>query len=340
VTGQPRGHRWARQRRRRRWHRWPPLLAALGAAAVVGCASRPSVWIFTAPWDPRSDSALVAGIAPRATVVSGWISLDTAGGAPESLFADATRDDAARRGERFALVTSYRGDRFHPETVRRLSADGTERARVADGVEALVREGAYTGVVLDLEALVPADTSDLVAVTLALAAAARRGGATDVSIAVPALDTLSYPPRLLLPHVDRLLVMLYDQHWLGSAPGPVAARHWARSALSTWVAAAGPHRVVAALPTYGYHWHPDAPTDILGWDDLQRLSRSTGVGIVRDTASGSLRLRLDDGSEAWLTDGPLLAGMVADARALGVRTVAVWRLGLEDPAVWAALGVK
>lgn len=327
---------WLRWRR----HRWRPLLAALGAAASVGCAAHPAVWIFTAPWDSRSDSALRAGLAPRATIVSGWISLDTASAAPASLFDDVLRDDAARRGERFALVTSYRGERFHPETVRRLAADGSERARVADGVEALVRAGAYTGVVLDLEALEPGDTTDLVVVTGALAAAARRGGATDVSIAVPALDTLAYAPRLLLPHVDRLLVMLYDQHWLGSAPGPVAARDWARAALGVWVAAAGPRRVVAALPVYGYHWRPDAPTDILGWDDLQRLSRSTGVAIARDATSGSLRLRLGDGNEAWLTDGPLLAEMVADARALGVRTVAVWRLGLEDPAVWSALGVK
>jgi spore germination protein YaaH len=32
--------------------------------------------------------------------------------------------------------------------------------------------------------------------------------------------------------------------------------------------------------------------------------------------------------------------MAEDARALGVRTLALWRLGLEDPAVWTALGVR
>jgi spore germination protein YaaH len=204
----------------------------------------------------------------------------------------------------------------------------------------MVRAGAYAGVVLDLEALEASDTTALAVVVGSLSAAARRGGAREVAIAVPALDTLAYAPRILLPHVDRLLVMLYDQHWLGSEPGPVAARSWARAALEMWVKSAGAARVVAALPVYGYHWRVDAPTDVVGWGDMQRLARESGARVARDTASGSLRLQMGERGEAWLADGPLLAHMAEDARALGVRTLALWRLGLEDPAVWTALGVR
>ena len=161
-----------------------------------------------------------------------------------------------------------------------------------------------------------------------------------MAIAVPAEDTVGYAPRHLLPHVDRLLVMLYDQHWAGSEPGPVAARDWARSRLARWVAIAGPERVVAAFPVYGYHWRTGVPTDVVGWDDVQRLSRESGAAIGRDSASGSLRLQMGSRGEAWLTDGALLEQLVLDARALGVRTVALWRLGLEDPAVWTALGAR
>lgn len=313
---------------------------ALCLLGLMGCASRTSLWVFTAPWDVRSDSALAAGVAPHAAIVSGWIALDSAGGEPRALFVDSLAPSATRRGPRFALVTSYLADRFHPETVRLLAADPALRTRVADGVEGLIRAGAYHGVVLDFESLEPRDTLDIALVAGALAAAARRGGAREVALAVPALDTLTFAPRRLLPRVDRLLVMLYDQHWLGSQPGPVAARDWARAALAQWVALAGSERVVAALPLYGYHWRADAPTDIVGWQDVQRLARESGALIGRDTASGSLRLQMGARGEAWLTDGPLLAQMAADARALGVRTIALWRLGLEDPAVWTALGAR
>lgn len=307
---------------------------------VAGCAARQQLWIFTAPWDARSDSSLATGVAPRATIVSGWISLDTLDGMPTSLFADATTADSTRRGPRFALVTSYRGERFHPATVRRLGADAAQRDRVANALALLVRSGGYAGVVLDLEALEPGDTTALAAVSAALARGARRGGARAVAIAVPALDTVAYGARHLLPAVDRLLVMLYDLHWSGSVAGPVAAREWARGALARWVTAAGPDRVVAALPVYGYRWRTGAPTDVVGWGDVQALAARAGTRAVRDTASGSLRLRLSDGDDAWLADGPLVAQMAADARSLGVRTVALWRLGLEDPAVWTALGVR
>lgn len=320
--------------RRRTW------IAALCLLGVVGCAARPKLWLFTAPWDARSEATLKAGVAPKATIVSGWISLDSAGALPVSLFEDPPRSREERRGARFALITSYRVDKFHPEAVRALARDVTARQRAADAIETLVRAGGYAGVVLDLEALEPGDTTSLGVVVGSLSAAARRGGAREVAIAVPALDTVAYAPRLLLPHVDRLLVMLYDQHWLGSEPGPVAARSWARGALEMWVKSAGADRMVAALPVYGYHWRSGAPTDVVGWSDVQRLARESGATVARDTASGSLRLQMGERGEAWLADGPLLAHMAEDARALGVRTLALWRLGLEDPAVWTALGVR
>lgn len=313
---------------------------ALCLLGLMGCASRTSLWVFTAPWDARSDSALAAGVAPRASIVSGWIALDSLGRGASALFSDTVTASAVRRGPRFALITSYLGDRFHPEAVRLLAADPALRTRAADQIETLIRAGAYDGVVLDFESLETKDSLDIALVAGALAAAARRGGAREVALAVPALDTLTFAPRLLLPRVDRLLVMLYDQHWTGSEPGPVAARGWARAALAQWVALAGAERVVAALPLYGYHWRAGAPTDIVGWQDVQRLARESGTQIGRDTASGSLRLQMGARGEAWLSDGPLLAQMAADARSLGVRTIALWRLGLEDPAVWTALGAR
>jgi spore germination protein YaaH len=36
----------------------------------------------------------------------------------------------------------------------------------------------------------------------------------------------------------------------------------------------------------------------------------------------------------WVSDRGLLEKLVHDARQLGVRSFALWRLGLEDQAVW------
>lgn len=314
--------------------------ALVGLLALAACAPRPKVWVFTAPWDAASDSAIARRVTGDARLVTGWLALDTLAGPPKRLFVDRVALDDSRRTERFVLVTSFLGDRFHPETVRRLAMDPEERTRAAGALRAMVRDLRYTGVILDLEALAPADTLALATVVQSLATAAREAGAREVAIAVPALDTVAFPPRLLLQYVDRLVVMLYDQHWAGGEPGPVADRAWAREALTRWVAMAGADRIVAAYPTYGYHWKTGAPTEVVGFQDLQRISRASGLAATRDTLSGSLKLSLGDSGTIWLADGPLLAQYLQDARALGVRTVALWRLGLEDPAIWTVLGVR
>jgi spore germination protein YaaH len=42
--------------------------------------------------------------------------------------------------------------------------------------------------------------------------------------------------------------------------------------------------------------------------------------------------------ELWVADAELLRELVREAQELGVRRVALWRLGLEDPAVWREIG--
>src|SRR5437764_581090 len=62
----------------------------------------------------------------------------------------------------------------------------------------------------------------------AMSRAVRAAGVGPVVVAVPASDTVAYPSRFFESSADLLLVMLYDQHWATSAPGPIASPEWAR----------------------------------------------------------------------------------------------------------------
>ena len=55
----------------------------------------------------------------------------------------------------------------------------------------------------------------------------------------------------------------------------------------------------------------------------------TNIALSRDHASANLRALSPEGWEIWVTDRTLLAGLVHDARQLGVTTFALWRLGLQ-----------
>jgi spore germination protein YaaH len=309
------------------------LWATVPAIAVLGMAGRPDVWGFHAPWDPRSAASVAAHADQLAVVVSGWIALDSTSGAPAMRYPDTLRLRGHAR--RFALVTTYARDRFHPELIRQLGSDAAARERVAGAIATLAVAGDYRGLILDFEGQTPADTAALAAVVRAVADSAHRHRIAPVTVAVPPAESIAYAPRVLRA-ADLLLVMLYDQHWATSPPGPIASPEWVASLLGTWVERAGASRIVAGLPAYGYAWAPGANASVVSFGDVAALARRTGLPLVRDTIAQMLHVTRADSVDIWVSDAPLLATLVAEVERTGVRHIALWRLGLEDPAIWQA----
>lgn len=308
-------------------------------ATPSGCqsanAGRSQFWGFAAPWDPASDASIRQHGTQLDAVVSGWIGLDSVSGKPllPSPFADTLRPPGTMR---MAIVTSWHNDRFHRRSILALARDRHALARTAAEIAAHARDLGYAGLVLDFETLERDDLEAQVAVMRAITDSARAHGVRVVAAAIPALDTLAYPTRPLLRVVDFVIPMLYDQHWAGSQPGPLAAPDWVRSALAMRVAEAGASRIVAGFPTYGYRWRRGLPTEDMGYAEAQRIAASTRTPLRRDAATGTLRATGADW-EMWVTDAVLLRRLVADARALGVTRFAFWRLGREDDAIWRTL---
>lgn len=295
-----------------------------------------AVWGFTAPWDSRSDSTVRASAPRLDAAVTGWIQLDSVTSIPTLLYAGESTSHSPRV-ERYALVTSWHGDRFHPETIRRLANDRGALALASGRVGALVAQQGYRGIVLDFESQSVADIELTVDVARVIADSAKRHGATTTSIALPATDTVAYPTRAFLSAVDYAVIMLYDEHWSTSAPGPIATTDWVRRTLAGRIADVGASRVIAALPVYGYLWKPNQPAQAIGFHDAVRLALEANVELLRDPSSLSLHAIQPGGWELWMSDARLLAALRAEVEGLGVTRIALWRLGLEDPGVWAAL---
>ena len=311
------------------------LIILIAACAQLPPQPRiqPDYWGFTGPWDPRSDQSVDTHGSSLARVITGWIALDTTSFRPVMLYPDTVGPSGNIAARKTALITTYFGNRFHPEIVRGLGDNPQVAALTAGNIASLVETGGYRGVVIDFEGMTPRDLNPLVTVTKAIADSVRARGVVTV-IAVPSGDTAAYPAALLLQSADYLMPILYDQHWSASPPGPIAAPDWVARNLGVRVAEVGAARIVAALPVYGYRWRRAAETEVISYADARRLTTMTNIPLTRDHASATLHAISPEGWEIWVADQTLLATLVREARQLGVTTFALWRLGLEDPAVW------
>jgi spore germination protein YaaH len=312
------------------------LVCGSGCASVRGSppAGDAEFWGFAAPWDARSEASATAHDSQLDVIVSGFITLDSATFQPRALYTDPLMTSNPGNRRRMALLTTYHGTRFHPETIRALASDATVLGQTAGRAAALLGNAGYRGLILDFEGLTPDDLDALLRVSAAFADSARTHGISPTGMAIPATDTAAYPGRPLLGSVDFLVVMLYDQHWATSPAGPIASPDWAARALGMRAADIGSSRIVAALPTYGYEWRPDSATAVVSFAQAQQLAANAHVPLVRDPASGTLHAE-SDGWSVWVSDADLLNTLVGDARRAGITKIALWRLGLEDPAIWS-----
>ncbi|HET6701871.1 MAG TPA: glycosyl hydrolase family 18 protein [Gemmatimonadaceae bacterium] len=312
------------------------LVTIIACAALGGGAQeRKSFWAFTGPWDPASDASLRANAGRLDVAVTGWIALDSLSGEPllPSAYADTIRL-AGGTARRFALVTSWHGQGFHKTSIRALGADPGRGAHVAGVIARYAQSMRYAGLVLDFETLKAADVEAHLAVVRAIADSARARGVTTIAVAVPAEPDEGYPTRELTRLADFVLVMLYDQHWPGSAPGPISAPDWMTRNLSRVVGEVGASRVIAGLPLYGYYWEKGKPGVGVSHAAALRSAQRDAIRLTRDSASNTLR-GTGGNASLWVTDAALLDDLMRRAAQLGVTRFAFWRLGQEDPGMWS-----
>ena len=295
-------------------------------------------WGFTGPWETASTQSVRAHGGQLDAVVNGWITIDSTSALPviPSPYPDTVRP-LNGTPRRMAIVTSWHGDRFHTASIRLLGRDPVRLAKTAGAIGRYSQSMRYSGLVLDFESLTADDLPVLVRVSKAIADSARAHGVRTIAMAIPATDAEAYPVRPLLGAVDALIVMLYDQHWDTSEPGPIGEPSWVRSALQRRVAEAGPARLIAALPAYGYRWRKGSPTESIGYAEAVKMANAAGVPLTRDVQSHTLRSRDASGNEIWVADAGLLAALVDQSLSLGVNRIAIWRLGEEDPAIWRSV---
>lgn len=235
------------------------------------------------------------------------------------------------------LVSNFSSDLrdFSPQIGTALLSRAAHRSAVAAELARRAHDLGVRGVQIDLESLRARDRAGLVAFAGELSDAVhdRLGRSARVSIAVMASTdadgyrATGYDLRRLVQHVDRVVLMTYDQHGPWSGPGAIGSLPWTERVVRAAEAEGVPRsRIDLGIAGYGYVWG--------GEHDGEQVTPARAAELAGKAATWSARVGewsavLRDGVRVHWSDARSYRARVALATTLRLRGVALWSLNLE-----------
>ncbi|MDR1470169.1 MAG: glycoside hydrolase [Spirochaetaceae bacterium] len=198
----------------------------------------------------------------------------------------------------------------------------------------------YDGLNIDLEYVPLRDADNFLSLLRQLKEAL---GEKILSVCVPArtAENTTYNYGNIASIADRVFVMAYDEHWSGSAPGPVASMQWCRDVAAYALKTIGAQKLIMGIPFYGRSWADKATARALiasTTDSIMKDNDITAVeredGVPQFTYDTNVRITV------YFEDAYSLAVRMDRYRTSGVDKIGFWRLGQEDTSVWDYIRIK
>ncbi|WP_171016748.1 LysM peptidoglycan-binding domain-containing protein [Pseudalkalibacillus caeni] len=140
--------------------------------------------------------------------------------------------------------------------------------------------------------------------------------------------------------VDQFIVMLYNEFgWPGSPPGPAVTIGWMEKAISYAKTQMAAEKIVAAVSVFGFDFNLDTGKNTyVTYDMAIKIAEKYNADIQfseeRQTPFFKYTDEEGNNHEVWYEDERSIRSKIALADRLGIRGVALWRLGMEDPKIW------
>ena len=219
--------------------------------------------------------------------------------------------DASGGASRIAVVTTFEGNRYHPEGIRALTEDAAASGAFASRVASAAVQGG-DGMFVDFQGSTPDELSANSSILRALGDSARGRGVSPIGVIVPPGDTIGYPTAILARTFDLVVVRLNGEHRNGTSPGALLSPEWMTRQIGIRSSAIGVNRIVAELPLFGYKWDRGGVATQITFAEAQALVRSEAGVFRRDQASGSITASsVRNGWTIWIEDATTLERLVS-----------------------------
>lgn len=143
--------------------------------------------------------------------------------------------------------------------------------------------------------------------------------------------------------VDEFVVMLYNEHgWPGSGPGPVVSIGWMESVVKYALTKMPGRKITAAVSVFGFDFNLTTKRNTyVTYDMAMELAKKYNKAVIFDQKTQTPMFAYTDESgnqhEVWFENAASIRAKLQLAHRLGIRGIALWRLGMEDPDIWTML---
>jgi cellulose synthase/poly-beta-1,6-N-acetylglucosamine synthase-like glycosyltransferase/spore germination protein YaaH/peptidoglycan/xylan/chitin deacetylase (PgdA/CDA1 family) len=219
--------------------------------------------------------------------------------------------------------------------------DSTARQNFRRQLQQVLASDSYKGINLDFENIPTKQQSAYRTLVSELYDDLHARG-MKLHISVPVADK-DFDYAYLAAHSDGLVLMNYDEHYGGGDPGPIASQDWFTRNLVNALKVIPKEKIICAVGSYGYDWEvgkksagkPPERSVQEAW--LTARDSEAQVEFDADSLNPHLSYEDDDNKrhDLWFLDGVTVLNQMRGARALGIQTFALWRLGSEDRSLWA-----
>ncbi|MGE7869866.1 glycosyltransferase [Bacillus paramycoides] len=299
------------------------------------------VYGFYVNWDENSTASLKENIDSLTMLVPEWYQLKA-----DLTISSEIKPEIVKLAEKnhvkiMPLLTNYTQEASGPdsELIHKLlnSPDHVKTKFINDLVKQ-VEKNRFSGINIDFEAIAESDRENLTNFMKDLTTVFHKHHLL-VTQDVPANDK-AFDYGALAKVIDRMIVMMYDEHYGAGVPGPIASNKWFEHTLNELDIPS--EKLIVAFGNYGYDWEVNSnePAKSLTFSEVMTMAHDSNINIQWDKISGNPYFRYKTGAKehtAWFLDGVTLYNQVKIAMNNNAKGFALWRLGAEDPTIWKVL---
>ena len=243
------------------------------------------------------------------------------------------------------MLNNYDGAVWRVSELAQMLGEANARHRLITDVVEYAVLSHQSGIVVDFEEIPLKSQPHFREFTAELGSALHAVG-LKLMVALPARDD-DYDYAFFGRETDAIILMNYDQHWLTSPPGAIAAQDWFMENLRQIRDVVPSQKIVVGIGNWAYDWtepkkgekKSEAHGEEFSVQEALLHAYESETDVEFDSTTLNPHYSYDDEQsrthQVWILDAVTAYNQLRASERLGVQGTALWRLGTADTSLWS-----